>query len=335
MSLSEVKQILYKYQIFDCLLNSSIELPELPPFQESDTLDQSLSFTLNSCSFQQTSNIRWFHQWYLADGRVSISCGKLDGLYYLSFPGIAVFEITVSENSITGFPTDGANLFSLRHLLLDQVIPRLLSHQGHLILHASAVRVNDIAILFLGESGQGKSTIAMALQQYGYPLLTDDCVKLQITDNQIVCIPNYIGARLWPDSIKALFLPTRQIAENDGWKNRLYFHDDKRSQCSIFPVKAMFFLAVPKPENTPDLSFCTPVTGTDKFMELNKHCFPLDITNQTYTRRLFDNISRIWKSEGILYSHLHYPRDYTILPTLIATILSACSEPSASESYTP
>lgn len=316
----------YNYKIFDWILKSSIELPELIPFQGRLTSDHnSIIFTRRSCSNPLTAGINWFHEWHQADGRISISCGKREGLYYLRFPNIVDFEINISENSISGFPMDGADEFSLRHLLLDQVIPRLLSHQGHLIFHASAVCVNDMALLFFGETGQGKSTIAMVLQQYGYPLLTDDCVKLEITNNHVACIPNYLGMRLWPDSVTGLSLQKDQYFVNNGRKTRLYLGFNG-SPLSTIPVKAFFFLDAPKPECT-NLCACHPVTGSEKFIELTKHCFPLDITDRTFTRKQFENIARIWKSENILFFNISYPRIYSILPALISTILSACSEP--------
>ncbi len=317
----------YTYQIFDCILESSIELPELIPFEGtigSDTL--TLTFRCSPAPRNSAPEPQWFHHWYLPNGAVNLSCGKKSGLYYLRFPGIAEFEISIEEKIITGFLENSASTFILRHLLLDQVVPRLLSHQGAMILHASAVCFHENTWLFLGESGQGKSTLAMVLQQYGCSLLTDDCVKLGITDSRITCIPNYIGARLWPDSITGLDLPRDQFTINDGWKTRLYFHSDNHSQCPVNPVKAIFFLRGSKSMNTVDHCLCTPVKGLDKFMEVNKHCFPLDITDQTFIRRQFANIDRIWKTGNIPFFNLYYPKDYKSLPAVCETIHSACAK---------
>ena len=315
----------YKYQIFDCILESSIELPELTPFEgKIGTGTLTLTFLSSHAPCNHSPEPQWFHHWYLPNGSVNLSCGKKNGIYYLRFPGIAEFKLSILENTITGFPENSTSMFILRHLLLDQVVPRLLSHQGALILHASAVCFHEKTWLFLGESGQGKSTLAMALQQYGCSLLTDDCVKLEIADSRITCIPNYIGARLWPDSITGLELPRDQFTINDGWKTRLYFQSD--NQCPVNPVKAIFFLRGSRSMDTVDHCLCTPVKGLNKFMEINKHCFPLDITDQTFIRRQFTNIDRIWKMGNIPFFNLYYPKDYKSLPTLCETILSTCAE---------
>jgi len=48
--------------------------------------------------------------------------------------------------------------------------------RGLLPLHASAIEVGQDCLAFCGESGAGKSTMAAALAQAGYPLLCDDLV---------------------------------------------------------------------------------------------------------------------------------------------------------------
>lgn len=319
---------IYKYRIFDCVLSSSIELPELPPFQGAISLDTiALSFTLKDATLAEKQDPEWFHHWHLQDGRVSLSCGKSDNSYYMRFPGMADFQISVTDNTIICFPANDVDPFTLRHLLLDQVVPRLLSHQGQMILHASAVCWKNEAMLFLGESGQGKSTIAMALRQYGCTLLTDDCVSLKIVDGRVHCIVNYIGARLWADSITALDPQSDQLEKfGESGKSRLYFNFDKKRELPIIPVKAVFFLGSVENKNTTDCCSCTPLTWTDRLMEMSRHCFPLDITDQSYTRRSFENVSRIGQVDNILFASLCYVRDYALLPGLCETVLAACTK---------
>ena len=54
---------------------------------------------------------------------------------------------------------------SLDHFLSDQVIPRVLAHRGDHVVHAGAVRSSDAAILMIGPSGRGKSTLAASFDQ--------------------------------------------------------------------------------------------------------------------------------------------------------------------------
>jgi serine kinase of HPr protein (carbohydrate metabolism regulator) len=67
----------------------------------------------------------------------------------------------------------------------------ILFHQRQqIVLHASAVRVAGKAVLFYGSSGTGKSTLAAALAQRGYPLIADDvCTVTAETRARPWCIP--------------------------------------------------------------------------------------------------------------------------------------------------
>lgn len=58
------------------------------------------------------------------------------------------------------------------------VMAVLLALSGRTVLHGAALAVNDRAIVLLGDSGQGKSTLAAALVACGGALLTDDVVRL-------------------------------------------------------------------------------------------------------------------------------------------------------------
>ncbi|HKS96499.1 MAG TPA: hypothetical protein VJV74_10250, partial [Terriglobia bacterium] len=102
-------------------------------------------------------------------------------------------------------PRKAIPLDTVRHLFLDQVFPLLLSKRGRLVLHASAVLIPGGAIAFLGETGQGKSTLASSFSQRGFPFLTDDCLLLEEKGGQLVGIPSYPGLRLWPKTVAALF----------------------------------------------------------------------------------------------------------------------------------
>lgn len=55
-----------------------------------------------------------------------------------------------------------------------------------LILHASAVRYADQAVLITGASGAGKSALALQLIALGAALIADDRVILQRQDNAVI-----------------------------------------------------------------------------------------------------------------------------------------------------
>lgn len=76
--------------------------------------------------------------------------------------------------------------------------------RGYACLHASGAVVGDRAVLFVGDSGMGKSTTAGFFARSGCPLLTDDFAALRSDDGQIWIDPGYPSVRLFMDSGQAL-----------------------------------------------------------------------------------------------------------------------------------
>ena len=69
----------------------------------------------------------------------------------------------------------------VRLLILGAAMALLLHQRGLFVLHASAVALPDGACLFLGEKGQGKSTLAAALCGRGHRLISADLAAFPLT----------------------------------------------------------------------------------------------------------------------------------------------------------
>jgi hypothetical protein len=63
--------------------------------------------------------------------------------------------------------------------LINTLVLFLIGHAGRVPLHASAVMLENTAIVFAGASGAGKSTLALAAIRAGLPLLSDDTIFVQ------------------------------------------------------------------------------------------------------------------------------------------------------------
>jgi predicted ATPase len=81
----------------------------------------------------------------------------------------------------------------------------LLRLRGAVCLHASAVNVDDFAVIFVGLEGAGKSTTAAAFAQQGFAVLSDDIVALVEREQQFHALPAYKRINLWADSVKLLY----------------------------------------------------------------------------------------------------------------------------------
>jgi hypothetical protein len=130
----------------------------------------------------------------------------------LSIPGIARFLLTGGEEILVD-PASDARLDDIPVFLVGTVLGLLLHQRGLVLLHASAVEADGKAIVFCGPSGVGKSTLAAALADRGYPLLTDDLCVLSFDERGVpLAHPDGGRLKLWARAIEALGVGERRGA---------------------------------------------------------------------------------------------------------------------------
>ena len=193
---SEAGTPLLHYLIAGMVLSSEVPLPELRPVTSGGAL---LSFHIGSCQGATGELMRR----YEVDGDVFMDAERLEGGWRFHFPGLATF-ISDAYGRIVCEPYAGISSFTTRHLLIDQVVPlHLVVSRGDTVLHASAVgiftSVGPRAVLFLGDSGVGKSTTAAGCAAAGAVLLADDFALLDLNGSRPVLVPDGVGVRLWSD----------------------------------------------------------------------------------------------------------------------------------------
>ena len=115
-----------------------------------------------------------FHVWAFPDGTLWTEFYRANGGYLLRFPDLADFQVSADGLSVTCLPAPEVSEATSQHLYLNQVLPLVLSKLGKLVFHASAVEVDDGAVVFAAESGRGKSTLAASFAVSGSRFLTDD-----------------------------------------------------------------------------------------------------------------------------------------------------------------
>lgn len=84
-----------------------------------------------------------------------------------------------------------------RGIILGPGLVLALALRGVWSLHASAAMFKEKVIVFLGESGQGKSTLAAYLSQCsGWRLVADDILPVKIDSNEVIVLPHYPQLKL-------------------------------------------------------------------------------------------------------------------------------------------
>ena len=243
-----------------------------------------------------------------------------EGGSLLQFPGILEVEFREDEGSIEVTPFAGASGEIVRHLVLDHVLPRLVSHQGRLVLHGAAVADEQGAIVLLGPTGAGKSTLTASLTAHGFGLLSDDCVLLQPHARGFRAIPAYPGLRLWADSVSAMHpgVSSGSGSPPTSWKQRLEIEPSCASEDG---VRALLLLEQLGESADAEAVSLQPVQGSAALLVLLEHGFVLDPTDHSTIERHFLASGDL--AESLPLFRLRYPRDYSRLAEVRESILQS------------
>ncbi|MBI4479449.1 MAG: hypothetical protein HY651_05460 [Acidobacteria bacterium] len=308
-----------RFQVCDLTLESNVAFPELSPANGTKV---DCSFRLRRIESLPKTAYEWFHRWELADGTSWLLTAKTGKDYLLRFPEFADFRIVQSGRAIVCDALRGTPLATLRHLFLDQVVPLVLSQQGRLVLHASAVVSPDGAIAFLGMTGRGKSTLAADFCQQGFQLLADDCLLLRESKGRFLSVPGYPGLRLWGDTLSGLgwheagMAPVAHYTEKKRVGTR---HGRVRWAAEEVPLLRIYVLEPTDPSTPEQTIRIIPMRPQDALMELVQCAYRLDITDRNRVQEQFESLSRI--AAGAPLYRLQFPHDFARLSEVRGAIL--------------
>jgi hypothetical protein len=231
----------------------------------------------------------------------------------LQFPRCAEFDIT--GRSIRCRPSPAAGRRTIRHLLLDQVLPAVVARGKRLVLHASAVAIDGRAIAFVGPSGAGKSTTAAALVRQGATTIADDALVLRpggAASATMSAIPTYPGLRLWPDArgVVGRWRGVRTQPVTDDHCKQRWFGRAVPFTDRILPLSAVYLL---ERGPTLELSGVQPQHAMIAFVRAS---MVLDPTDRAAMQRGFELSSALAERAPVLR---------LIVPPRPAAVAAACA----------
>lgn len=188
------------------------------------------------------------------------------GAFLLTVAGHARYQVT-DGHAVTIEPL-GSSSHDIRHFLTGPVLAALLQQRGVILLHASAVAAKDGAILILGKSGSGKSSVAAALVARSYDLLSDDRTGIVLDeDGHPVILPASPAVKLWPDTMDALGLRHGVRGQSDRPK---YLTTMGRFRATPLPLCAVFVL---ESDDRPDIEMTAPGRPDDNLKWVEDHIY--------------------------------------------------------------
>jgi hypothetical protein len=235
--------------------------------------------------------------------------------YILRFPDLADFEIVHEDSRVTCVPAPDVPEASTAHLYLNQVLPLILSKQGKLVLHGSAVDVRGFAIGFVAASGKGKSTLATSFAIDGGSFLTDDGLVLESTDCGYLVTPSHPSVRLLRDSEDALMplgAPKTPAAHRTP-KSRFIAGPQLAYCADPRPLGAIYFLGDDVRDT--DIKRLNPAQALARLLQ---HAFILDVDDRQGVGAHFERLATLAGRAACF--QLDYPRYYDSLPSVLTAI---------------
>jgi hypothetical protein len=224
---------MFTYSAYNLRIHSEIFFPELIPFQEQSNPTEQLPEVIiqqREINRSEIENVDSGNRFF---GRLEIN-ELVFGKFLVEFGRKIVIE-----------PAPGIADDIIRPGILGPIFSLMLRQRGLLAIHASCVEINGEAVGFIGNSGWGKSTLANAFYNQGYPLLTDDVMAIQInegSENHPITFPGYPSVKLLPDAAASLGYDFDQLAViNSALLKRNNFLAERFPQNPL-PVKRIYAL---------------------------------------------------------------------------------------------
>jgi len=315
----------YLYDVYGLTISSDIAIPELrKPSGQEGRAQVALALSAPVQQFEPISN--WLVSTASPSGAPWLSWTKFKGGYLLRFHDLADFVVDSEGHHISCVAgASGISAATVRHLVIDHVLPRVLNLRGHDALHATAIVIDDRLCAFVAEAGTGKSTLAASFHVAGYPAFCDDCLVLRDT-HPLTALPAYPGVRLWEASFQALggdtaalgtpvaqyTAKTRQLGGSEGFR------------AEPLPLRRIYLLERDgqSPSTAQALPTIESLRPADALPALMAATFPLDITDHAMLARHFRLLSRV--AAELPIRRLTIPTDFTALPVVRSLILEDC-----------
>lgn len=311
-----------RYRLYGHTLDSAVPFPELAV--EGHGVPSWASFEIAPCGSSVTRR-PWLQQLEAKDGRPWLSAARTAGGYLLHFPGLADFVASRDRRRIVAHVAPGTSTATVRHLFLDQVVPLLLTASDVTVLHASAVAIDAVAVGFVGDSGQGKSTLAALLWRSLARVVSDDCLVLFHTADAVEAVPSYPGLRLWPDSL-ARVAPSGCRGTPMGHhtsKRRLRIWPGQGFADAAAPLHALFFLDGEPGRGQVEVE---PVSRREAFARLLESSYRLEVDEPERHRAELDRLADLTDRVAVL--RLRFRREHANGAAIVAEVRSQLDEAS-------
>jgi hypothetical protein len=196
--------------------------------------------------------------------------------------------------------------------LIRRVLPRIALIFGRQAIHSAALGGERGAVVLLGSSHAGKSTLAAASIQWAHCTPLSDDISILSMNKSATVSPAATGLCLWPDSRAALGLPDKQCRPMPGYeevagKSKIWFEPQPTASPRPRPISAFVSLLRLPGCPTAALEPISPAEGVKLAFRQSIHFNPAARSPANASRHLQDLAGF---ASHVPFYRLSYPSEY-------------------------
>lgn len=215
-----------------------------------------------------------------------------DGTSYARWNGVGEFLVAKDGREIRFAPAAGALEESVQVYLLGQAFSFALVKAGFEPLHATAIELNGDAFAMVGESGQGKSTLAASFLAAGFRLLTDDLLLVAPGEPPLRAYPGPARIKLLPDSAARLVGPVATSVPMNPETDKHIIPIAPEGRCSE-PARLRGIYLLEHAEPGRPVIRIEPLANREAFLALVGHTFNRYLLDPDRLRRQMAEVPRL------------------------------------------
>ena len=250
------------YRGFGLWLRSDLALPELLPAATAADPDIRIRVTPEAA-----------RQW-AASGAIEAEWPSFvaapGGGFVMRVAGIC--DYWVRDGGEIGLsPADDAEPASVRLFLIGSALGMALHQRGMLVLHGATVLREGGATIFVGESGQGKSTLAASLGRAGHAILGDDTMPLwPRAAGGFEVWPGSRMFKLWSNTIEALGETVDGLESVGRRFDKFFVPNEAQAPDEAVPINEVILLEAAEAGSEPVLE---PLAGLEALRVISEHTY--------------------------------------------------------------
>jgi len=233
---------------------------------------------------------------------------------FLRWPGVGSFWAQEGSRLLVQPETDALTRELLSLFILSEAFGLILHQRGLFLLHASAVRVGERGLAFIGPPGAGKSTIAFSFAISGHSPIADDMVAIRVgSHGEPSILPGFSQIKIWPSAADGLGFDASSLTRIRAESPKLSARTINEPISSETPLSEVYLL-----QDGQEIDISTPSSAEALLALVKYFSCPAALLAGASLKRHFDQSRIICESARVLT--LKRPRHFPALRQVVSAI---------------